>query len=187
VTTAIAREMVGFIWAIAPSLNQRITPALLFQRSVSSDRTPIPAQHRRPIPYRPIYPKHLLCLKPRRGGGPIHDPRRSLAVSLVLAAALCTRSAAAEIRIATAAPITGAYAWFGEQYQRGAGLAVADLNPKVGVHLSANIARGTATLASWRTTSPAPGTDGTSSCVCRLKRSVNLNPEGDRRHGWNDR
>jgi hypothetical protein len=61
-------------------------------------------------------------------------PRRSLAVSLVLAAALCTRAAAAEIRIATAGPMTGAYAWFGEQYQRGAGLAVADLNATGGVH-----------------------------------------------------
>jgi branched-chain amino acid transport system substrate-binding protein len=29
--------------------------------------------------------------------------------------------------------MTGAYAWFGEQYQRGAGLAVADLNAKGGV------------------------------------------------------
>jgi hypothetical protein len=124
-------------------------------------------------------------------------PRRSLAVSLVLAAALCTRAAAAEIRIATAGPMTGAYAWFGEQYQRGAGLAVADLNATGGVHLSrnlwvrrmisANIARGTATLASWRMTSPAPGVDGTSSGICRLKRSMIRNPEGDRRHGWNDR
>ena len=60
-------------------------------------------------------------------------PRKSLAVSILLAAALCTRAAAAEIRIATAGPMTGAYAWFGEQYQRGAGLAVADLNAKGGV------------------------------------------------------
>ena len=50
-------------------------------------------------------------------------PRKSLAVSILLAAALCTRAAAAEIRIATAGPMTGAYAWFGEQYQRGAGLS----------------------------------------------------------------
>ncbi len=32
----------------------------------------------------------------------------------------CSASAAAEILIATAAPISGRYAWMGEQYKRGA-------------------------------------------------------------------
>jgi branched-chain amino acid transport system substrate-binding protein len=59
--------------------------------------------------------------------------RRLLTVAIVLVAALCARAAGAEILIATAGPMTGAYAWFGEQYQRGAGLAVADLNAKGGV------------------------------------------------------
>jgi branched-chain amino acid transport system substrate-binding protein len=51
----------------------------------------------------------------------------------MLVAALCARAAGAEILIATAGPMTGAYAWFGEQYQRGTGLAVADLNAAGGV------------------------------------------------------
>ena len=59
--------------------------------------------------------------------------RTGLLVIGVIAAALCARAAEAEILIATAGPMTGAYAWFGEQYQRGAGLAVADLNANGGV------------------------------------------------------
>ena len=54
--------------------------------------------------------------------------RRLIAVAVMLAALLCARAAGAEILIGTAGPMTGAYAWFGEQYQRGTGLAVADLN-----------------------------------------------------------
>jgi branched-chain amino acid transport system substrate-binding protein len=48
-------------------------------------------------------------------------------------AALCAWPAGAEILIATAGPMTGGYAWAGETYQRGAGMAVADLNAKGGV------------------------------------------------------
>jgi branched-chain amino acid transport system substrate-binding protein len=59
--------------------------------------------------------------------------RRLIAVALMVAAILCARAAGAEILIATAGPMTGAYAWFGEQYQRGTGLAVADLNAAGGV------------------------------------------------------
>ena len=59
--------------------------------------------------------------------------RRSLAVAIALAAALCARAAGAEVVIATAGPMTGPIAWFGEQYQRAAGLAVADLNAQGGV------------------------------------------------------
>jgi branched-chain amino acid transport system substrate-binding protein len=59
--------------------------------------------------------------------------RKLLIVGVTLIAALCARNAQAEIRIGVAGPMTGAYAWFGEQYQRGAGLAVADLNAKGGV------------------------------------------------------
>ena len=47
--------------------------------------------------------------------------------------ALWAATAAAEIRIATAGPMTGVYAWAGERYQRGAGMAVADLNASGGV------------------------------------------------------
>jgi branched-chain amino acid transport system substrate-binding protein len=42
-------------------------------------------------------------------------------------------AANAEIRIGTAGPMTGPIAWFGEQYVRGAGLAVEDLNARGGV------------------------------------------------------
>jgi branched-chain amino acid transport system substrate-binding protein len=54
-------------------------------------------------------------------------------VSVIAAAALWTASARAEIRIGVAGPMTGAYAWFGEQYQRATGLAVEDLNARGGV------------------------------------------------------
>jgi branched-chain amino acid transport system substrate-binding protein len=54
-------------------------------------------------------------------------------VTAVSAAALCATSVQADIRIATAGPMTGVYAWAGERYQRGAELAVANLNAKGGV------------------------------------------------------
>jgi hypothetical protein len=53
--------------------------------------------------------------------------------SLICAAALGATTAAAEIRIAVAGPMTGPMAWGGEQFERGAGMAVADLNAKGGV------------------------------------------------------
>jgi branched-chain amino acid transport system substrate-binding protein len=56
-----------------------------------------------------------------------------LVVSVILAAALGAQVAEAEIRIGVAGPMTGAYAWFGEQYQRGTELAVEDLNATGGV------------------------------------------------------
>jgi branched-chain amino acid transport system substrate-binding protein len=59
--------------------------------------------------------------------------RRLLAVAIALVAALYARAAGAEILIATAGPMTGPIAWFGEQYQRAAGLAVADFNAQGGV------------------------------------------------------
>ena len=55
-------------------------------------------------------------------------PLRLLAVPIMLAAVLGTRATKADILIATAGPMTGDYAWAGERYQRGAGLAVEDLN-----------------------------------------------------------
>jgi branched-chain amino acid transport system substrate-binding protein len=59
--------------------------------------------------------------------------RRLLAVAVISVAALWCAAAEADIGIGVAGPMTGAYAWFGEQYQRGAGLAVADLNAAGGV------------------------------------------------------
>jgi branched-chain amino acid transport system substrate-binding protein len=56
-----------------------------------------------------------------------------LAVGIVSAATLCAQPGLAEIRIATAGPMTGIYAWAGERYQRGAELAVENLNAKGGV------------------------------------------------------
>jgi branched-chain amino acid transport system substrate-binding protein len=56
-----------------------------------------------------------------------------LIVSVISAAAFCGRAANAEILIATAGPMTGVYAWAGDRYQRGAGLAVEDLNARGGV------------------------------------------------------
>ena len=59
--------------------------------------------------------------------------RRSLALALTLAATLGAPPAEAEIRIAIATAMTGTMSWFGEQYQRAAGMAVEDLNAKGGV------------------------------------------------------
>jgi branched-chain amino acid transport system substrate-binding protein len=56
-----------------------------------------------------------------------------LAVSVIAAVVLSATSAVAEILIATAGPMTGAQAWGGEQFRRGAAMAVADLNAKGGV------------------------------------------------------
>ena len=56
-----------------------------------------------------------------------------MASPLLRRAALCARVARAEILIGVAGPMTGANAWFGEQYQRDTGLAVADLNARGGV------------------------------------------------------
>ncbi len=53
--------------------------------------------------------------------------------TVVLGALLCVTSASAEIRIATAGPMTGPIAWFGEQYLRATGLAVENLNARGGV------------------------------------------------------
>ena len=59
-----------------------------------------------------------------------------VSVSLFLAAALSAFGSAAwsQIVIATAGPMTGQYASFGEQMRRGAELAVADINAKGGVN-----------------------------------------------------
>ena len=59
--------------------------------------------------------------------------RRSLTIAIVLAAALSAPTAHAEILIGVAGPMTGKNAWFGEQMERSAELAVADLNAKGGV------------------------------------------------------
>ena len=58
--------------------------------------------------------------------------RKLLLVSGILAA-LWTTPAGAEILIGVAGPMTGKDAWFGEQMQRGAALAVADLNADGGM------------------------------------------------------
>ena len=56
-----------------------------------------------------------------------------LVVSVISAAALWARAAEADIRIGVAGDMTGALAWFGEQYQRAAELAVEELNAQGGV------------------------------------------------------
>ena len=62
---------------------------------------------------------------------------RSLKLSLVAAAAMAAggfAAAQADVTIATAGPMTGQYASFGEQMKRGAEMAVADLNTAGGVN-----------------------------------------------------
>jgi branched-chain amino acid transport system substrate-binding protein len=60
--------------------------------------------------------------------------QKLLLAGAISIAALCARSAEAEILIATASPMAGgAQSWGGEQFERGAGMAVEDLNAKGGV------------------------------------------------------
>ncbi len=56
-----------------------------------------------------------------------------LVVSVVSAATLYGQAASAAIRIAVAGPMTGVYAWTGEQYQRAAELATEEINVRGGV------------------------------------------------------
>src|SRR5262245_58999333 len=58
---------------------------------------------------------------------------RLLVISVISVGTLCCQVVKAEIRIATAGPMTGVYAWSGEQYQRAAELAVHELNVRGGV------------------------------------------------------
>jgi branched-chain amino acid transport system substrate-binding protein len=57
----------------------------------------------------------------------------ALAVAAVAAVASYSPAQAADIKIATAGPMTGQYASFGEQMRRGAEMAVADINAAGGV------------------------------------------------------
>jgi branched-chain amino acid transport system substrate-binding protein len=58
---------------------------------------------------------------------------RLLVVSVISTAALWATTAGAEILIGVAGPMTGANAWFGEQFERGPWMAAADLNGKGGL------------------------------------------------------
>ena len=58
---------------------------------------------------------------------------RSILICAVLFTALWAPAAGADIRIGVAGPMTGVYAWAGDRYLRGTGLAVEDLNAKGGV------------------------------------------------------
>ena len=59
--------------------------------------------------------------------------RRLLAVAVMLVAAVWATTAGAEILIGVAGAMTGSQSWFGEQFERGAGVAVEDLNAAGGV------------------------------------------------------
>jgi branched-chain amino acid transport system substrate-binding protein len=59
--------------------------------------------------------------------------RRKLLVLIGILTALHATPAAAEILIGVAGPMTGKLAWFGEQLERGAALAVADINAAGGL------------------------------------------------------
>ena len=58
---------------------------------------------------------------------------RLIAIAAVVSAAALGWPARAEVLIGLAGPMTGKEAWLGEQFQRGAELAVADLNAAGGV------------------------------------------------------
>ena len=58
---------------------------------------------------------------------------RLIAVAVVISAAALGGPARADVLIGVAGPLTGTGAWFGEQLERGAALAVADINAAGGV------------------------------------------------------
>ena len=58
---------------------------------------------------------------------------RLIVVAVVISAAALGWPARADVLIGMAGPMTGTEAWFGEQMERGAALAVADLNAAGGV------------------------------------------------------
>ena len=59
--------------------------------------------------------------------------RRLLIIGTISTAILCATLARAEVLIGVAGPMTGTNAWFGEQMERGAALAVSDINAAGGV------------------------------------------------------
>jgi branched-chain amino acid transport system substrate-binding protein len=59
--------------------------------------------------------------------------RRLLLLGAITIAVFCARAAWAEILIGVAGPMTGREAWFGGQMERGAAVAVADINAEGGV------------------------------------------------------
>ncbi len=58
---------------------------------------------------------------------------KSLSLAAIVMTAAYITPAHAEILIGVAGPITGKYAWYGEEQRRGAEMAVADINAKGGV------------------------------------------------------
>jgi branched-chain amino acid transport system substrate-binding protein len=71
----------------------------------------------------------MLAGKTGQGGGTM----RARTIFLTAVALLAAETARADILIATAAPMTGRLAWYGEQWQRGTQLAVDDLNAAGGL------------------------------------------------------
>lgn len=59
--------------------------------------------------------------------------RCSFPVAVILAATACVVPTRAEVRIGAATPLTGTVSWLGEQHERGAAMAVAELNQGGGV------------------------------------------------------
>ena len=58
---------------------------------------------------------------------------RNLLLASVLCIAASATAAQADIKVGVAGPMSGQYSWFGEQMERGAELAVEDLNAAGGV------------------------------------------------------
>jgi branched-chain amino acid transport system substrate-binding protein len=52
---------------------------------------------------------------------------------VILASTACVSPARAEVQIGAAGPLTGTMAWFGEQHERGVGMAVAEINEAGGL------------------------------------------------------
>ncbi len=59
--------------------------------------------------------------------------RRLVAVAVVLFATALGWPARADVLIGVAGPMTGTLAWYGEQFERGADMAVAEINAAGGM------------------------------------------------------
>jgi hypothetical protein len=154
-------------------------------------------RHRRPLPY-PLLPRaSAMPSNPRRGGGPIHDPAE---IARCLPRVSCgtlhaggrggdpdrhggpdDRCVRLVRRVVSARRRTS-----GRGSQRH-GWRPPQSEPMGPTHDLGEHCTGHRHLGQLENDVSGARVDGTSSGICRLKRSMIRNPEGDRRHGWNDR
>jgi branched-chain amino acid transport system substrate-binding protein len=65
---------------------------------------------------------------------------RALLLAAIASTTIGVSPALADVSIATAGPMTGQYAWYGEEQRQGAEMAVADINAKGGLRSGSSLA-----------------------------------------------